>query len=205
MVAATIENILNRGLPRSPRAREICAELAGRRLAVEIRGVADFLVSCDGNGLKIASGRAEDAEARVSGGLLALIALAGPAVGASPRRGAVQLGGDAEVAERFHELLRLLRPDPEEELALAIGDVPAHEIARLARATLGWCRSTADTTLRNVAEYLAHERGHLVSSSEGRQLLTGIDTVRDDVDRLEARIEALARHIEARRPQGREA
>ncbi len=204
MVAATIENILNRGLPRSPRARELCAELAGRRLAVEVRGVADFLVSCDGNGLKIASGRAEDAEAQVSGGLLALLALAGPA-GASPRRGDVQLGGDAEVAERFRELLRLLRPDPEEELALAIGDVPAHEIARLARATLGWCRSTADTTLRNVAEYLAHERGHLVSSSEGRQLLTGIDTLRDDIDRLEARIEALARRIEAGGPQRREA
>ncbi len=205
MLAATIENILNRGLPRSPRAREICAELAGRRLAVEVRGVADFLVSCDGNGLEVTSGRAENAEARVSGGLLGLLALASAADAASLRRGDVQLGGDAEIAERFRELLRLLRPDPEEELALAIGDVPAHEISRLARAALGWCRSTADTTLRNVAEYLAHERGHLVSSAEGRQLLTGIDTLREDLDRLEARIEALARPVEAARPQRPEA
>lgn len=200
MLAATIENILNRGLPRSPRAREICAALAGRRIAVEVRGVADFVVSSDGSGLKIASGRA-DADARVSGGPLALLALAGPGGSAALRRGDVQLDGDAEIAERFHELARLLRPDPEEELALAIGDVPAHEIARLARATLRWCRGAADTTLRNLAEYLAHERGHLVSRAEGRQLLTGIDAVREDVDRLDARISVLARRIEAARPQ----
>ncbi len=195
MLATTIENILNRGLPRSPRAREICAQIAGRRIAVEIRGVADFLVSSDGNSLKIVRGHTDAADARVSGGLLALLSLASSDASTTLRRADVEILGDAGVAERFHELVRLLRPDLEEELALAIGDVPAHEISRFARATFGWCRNAAETTLRNLAEYLAHERGDLVSSSEGRQLLTGIDAVREDIDRLEARIDVLARQI----------
>ena len=47
-----------------------------------------------------------------------------------------------------------LRPDPEEDLALLIGDVPAHQLARMARITLGWSRRTLSTATRNVGEYL---------------------------------------------------
>ncbi len=214
----TIEKLLNRGLPRSPRAREICAQLAGRRVAVEIRGVGCFALSCDGSVLSVASdgaggdtgasnadARVSNADARVSAGPLALLALAGPGAPATLRRGDVQIDGDADIAERFHELVRLLRPDLEEELALAIGDVPAHEIARFARAALRWGRGAAGTAIRNLAEYLAHERADLVSSPEGRQLLTGIDALREDVDRLEARIAALARRVETGRQPRREA
>jgi ubiquinone biosynthesis accessory factor UbiJ len=194
MLASIIENVLNRGLPRSPRARRLCAELAGRRVAIEIPDVAEFLVGCDGLALSVAGGSSAGADARVRGGLSALLALAARSEGGL-RRGDVELSGDAEIAERFHELARLLRPDLEEELALAIGDVPAHQIARFARAAFDWLESAGDTTLRNFAEYLAHESGDLVSRSEGRQLLAGIDAVREDVERLEARIEGLARRI----------
>ena len=37
MLTATLENVLNRGLPRSPRAQQLCAELTGRSVAVEVR------------------------------------------------------------------------------------------------------------------------------------------------------------------------
>ncbi|HTW37920.1 MAG TPA: SCP2 sterol-binding domain-containing protein [Steroidobacteraceae bacterium] len=208
MLASIIENVLNRGLPRSPRARQLCTELAGRRVAVEVRGVAELLVGCDGLALSIAAGsegaEAAAADARVSGGLTALLALAARSDG-SLRGGTIEVTGNAQIAERFHELVRLLRPDLEEELALAIGDVPAHRIARFARTALEWWRSAADTTVRNVAEYFAHERGDLVSRSEGRQLLAGIDAVREDIDRIEARIEALTRRIGAGQQGRREA
>jgi ubiquinone biosynthesis accessory factor UbiJ len=194
MLESILENVLNRGLPRSPRARQLCAGLEGHRLAVEVRDVAEFLISCDGTSLSITRGSAQSADARVSGGLVALAALAGRS-DEGLRRGDVQLSGDTELAERFRELVLLLRPDLEEELALAIGDVPAHQIARFTRSAFDWCKSAADTTLRNVAEYFAHESRDLVSSAEGRQLLSGIDALRDHVDRLEARIDALARRI----------
>jgi ubiquinone biosynthesis accessory factor UbiJ len=192
MLTSFIENLLNRGLPRSPRARQLCAELSGRRVAVEVRDIAELVVSSDGSMLSISHGSGERADARVSGGLVALLALAGRSE-EGLRRGDVQLSGDVELAERFRELALLLRPDLEEELALTIGDVPAHQVARFARLAFDWWQSAADTTVRNFAEYFAHESGDLVSRSEARQLLTGIDAVREDVDRLEARIDALAR------------
>jgi len=53
--------------------------------------------------------------------------LTGAALSGEPlRRGTVEIRGDVEIAEKFQELLRLLTPDLEEELALLVGDVPAH-------------------------------------------------------------------------------
>ena len=99
------------------------------------------------------------------------------------------------MAQQFSELLGLLRPEPEEELARLVGDAPAHHLGRLARIALGFGDRALRTTVNNVAEYLAHERGDLVPKAEGRQLLNGIDTLRDDVDRLEARLEHLAQRL----------
>ena len=39
MLTQAIENLLNRNLPRSPRARELCETLAGKRVQVEARGL----------------------------------------------------------------------------------------------------------------------------------------------------------------------
>ena len=73
-----------------------------------------------------------------------------------------------------------------------MGDAPAHHLGRMARTALDFGSRVAQTGVRNVAEYLAHERRDLVPRAEGRQLLDGIDTLRDDVDRLEARLDLLA-------------
>ncbi len=201
MFTSTIENILNRGLPRSPRARELCAELAGRRIAVEVRGIADFLVESDGNAIKISRGPTGGAEARVRGGLTALVALgvSNSSDAAALRRPDVEIDGDVELAEKFRALARLLVPDLEEELALAIGDVPAHQISRFAKAAAGWWRTAAETTARNFAEYFAHERGDLVSRAEGRQLTDGIDEARARIDRLEARVALLEQRLRTER------
>jgi ubiquinone biosynthesis protein UbiJ len=109
----------------------------------------------------------------------------------------VEVRGDAELAQKFHELARLLAPDPEEELSLVIGDVAAHRIGRLARGALGWSRTAARTMLRDVGEYFSHERGDLVSREEGEPFLRGVDELREDVDRLGARLELLQQRLAA--------
>jgi len=200
MLTATLENILNRGLPRSPRARALCSELAGEQLGLEMRGIGEFLVASDGNALRITMGNATSAHVRISGGPLGLLGFAVASHG-SAEHAEVVVSGDAELAAKYRELLYLLRPDLEEELALAIGDVPAHQLARFARASLGWLRGAGDTALRNVAEFLAHERGDLVSRAEGRQFLSGVDALREHVDRLQARIELLAQRGGAPPPE----
>lgn len=240
MLTATLENVLNRGLPRSPRAQQLCAELAGRSVAIAIAGsTRRILVESTGLSLKLrgvsagggspasssdatASGgspaSSSDAtlgsaslaspsdatitgeslsstrpDATISGGPFSLLALSGPAPEAVLQRGDVRIDGDAELAQKFRELALLLRPDLEEELSLVLGDVPAHQLGRFARAAFGWTRKAALTTVRNAAEYLGHERQDLVPRSEADQFLQGVDTLREDVDRLAARIGLLTR------------
>jgi ubiquinone biosynthesis protein UbiJ len=187
-----IENALNRGLPRSPRAQELCAGLAGRKLAIEIPDVTRVLVESTGTSLRITrDGAAADAE--IIGGPLGLLALAGDSPQAVLQRRGVDVRGDAAMAEKFRELGMLLRPDLEEDLSQLIGDVPAHQIGRFARMAASWGQRAVSTTVQNFSEYFAHERRDLVSRNEGEQYLRGVDLLREDLDRLEARLEQLTR------------
>jgi ubiquinone biosynthesis protein UbiJ len=192
MLTATLENLINRGLPRSPRARQLCAQLAGSSVAIVIRDIMRLRVISNGATLSVAADELA-AQAELSGGPFALLALVGAAPEALVQRGAVLISGDAQLAQQFRELATLLRPDLEEELSLVVGDVPAHQLGRLARLTAGWGRKAAATQLANLAEFLAHERSDLVPRNEGEQFLRGVDAVREGVDRLGARIELLER------------
>ena len=191
MLTATLENVLNRGLPRSPRAQQLCAELTGRSVAVEVREITRLLLESTGSTLRITRAAA-GADAEIVGGPFGLLALGAEHPEAVLQRGDVEIRGDAELAQKFRELVLLLRPDLEEELSGLIGDVPAHQIGRFARMARGWTHQAARTTAENLAEYLAHERQHLIPRNEGDQFLRGVDAVREDVDRLEARIDLLA-------------
>jgi ubiquinone biosynthesis accessory factor UbiJ len=191
MLTATIENVLNHGLPHSPRAQQLCAELIGRSVAIEVREVTRFLVESTGTTLRITRGGGA-ADAQIVGGPFGLLGLAGDAPDAVLQRGDVEIRGDVELAQKFRELALLLRPDLEDALSQVIGDVPAHQIGRFGRMVLGWTRRAAETTVENLAEYLAHERHDLVPRNEGEQFLRGVDAVREDVDRLDARITLLA-------------
>jgi ubiquinone biosynthesis protein UbiJ len=192
MLTATIENLLNRGLPRSPRAQQLCAELAGRKVSIEISDIGRVLVESTGGSLKLSRVDVDGhADAYIEGGPFSLLALAGPAPEAVLQRGDVRIRGDAELAQKFRELALLLRPDLEEELSVVLGDVPAHQIGRFARAAFDWTRKAATTTVRNFAEYLGHESQDLVPRGEADPFLAGVDVLREDVDRIAARIDVL--------------
>ena len=190
MLTQAIENLLNRNLPRSPRALELCAALAGKRVRVEARGLGwVLLIESLNTSVRLSSnGAAEEApDAEISGTLLNLAALAGSHPEEVIQRGDVSIVGDAEVAQQFRELAMLLKPDVEEELSRLIGDTPAHQALRLVRMATGFGRRAARTGVRNVAEYLAHERRDLVTRDEAEDFYLGVERLREVLDRLDAR------------------
>ena len=194
MLTQAIENLLNRNLPRSPRAQELCAQLSGKRVRIEARGLGWVLIAESLNSsirlTKDESGE-HPPDADISGSLLNLAALAGTHPEEVIQRGDVTIRGDAEVAQRFRELAMLLRPDVEEELSRLIGDTPAHQALRFVKLATGFGRRAAQTSVRNVAEYLAHERGDLVPRAEAEDFYRGVERLREDLDRLDARARLL--------------
>ena len=93
LAASFLENVLNRGLPRSPRAQQLCAELAGRRVAVAVAGSPRcVLIESTGLSLKLSSVSPDvQADAVVRGGPFSLVALSGETPEAVLQRGDVRI------------------------------------------------------------------------------------------------------------------
>jgi ubiquinone biosynthesis protein UbiJ len=195
VLTQAIENLLNRNLPRSPRAQQLCESLQGRTARIEARGLGWVVhVESLGRSVRLSKTGGEKApDAEISGSLMSLAALAGPAPEEVIRRGDVTILGDAEIAQKFRELAMLLKPDVEEELSKLIGDTPAHQALRFVRSLAGAGRRAATTQVRNVAEYLAHESRDLVPRAEAEDFYRGVERLREDLDRLEARAQVLHR------------
>lgn len=193
MLTERVEAVLNRQAQDSPRARALLAQLDGRRLRV----AAEFTpfeceLRSDGTALLLSRQvTSEPVDAEIRGTPLSLLRLASAEPEAAIRDGSVTITGDAEIANRFRELLQLVRPEAEEELARLIGNTPANALARVASGLMGWTRTAGRTTARNVYEYLAHERGDLIPRSEAGDFLNGVDELREAVDRLAARVAQL--------------
>jgi ubiquinone biosynthesis protein UbiJ len=189
VLTQSIENLLNRNLPRSPRAGELAAALQGKTVRIEARALSWIVVAESlGTSLRLTKSDSErSVDAEISGSLMNLAALAGPHPEEVIRRGDVTIRGDAEIAQKFRELAMLLKPDVEEELSKLIGDTPAHQALRFVRTITGAGRRAATTQIRNAAEYLAHESRDLVPRAEAEDFYRGVERLREDLDRLDAR------------------
>ena len=179
--------VVNRQIAMTTPARELCAEMAGSVIAVQVSNTAIamyFKVLEDT--LLLSADYDQEPDAIISGSLLSLASLAGGE--GAIRRGDVDLRGDAELAQSFRKLLRLATPDFEEEMSTFIGDAPAHGIGQVARRIGRWGRDASSTMRQNISEYLQEESRALPSRNEVDAFRQDVDALRDDVARLEARI-----------------
>jgi ubiquinone biosynthesis protein UbiJ len=129
----------------------------------------------------------------ISGSLPALLQMLKAGAPAAQARSAVQIRGDAEIANLYRDLFAAARPDLEEELSRWVGDLPARHLSQLAKSVRTWARRARRTAGENIAEYLQEEGRDLVTKPELEEFLRGVDGVRDSVDRIEARLILLER------------
>ena len=109
----------------------------------------------------------------------------------------VGVSGNAQLAREILLLLRYLRWDVEEDLSRVFGDVLAHRIAGGARRFAVWQAEAAHRLAENVVEYAVEERGMVLSHDEVEAFAAEVARLRDDLARIEQRIERFGR-----RPDG---
>jgi ubiquinone biosynthesis protein UbiJ len=105
---------------------------------------------------------------------------------------AAQLNGDVEFAAALDYVRRNLRWDYEEDLSRILGDIAAHRVASAARQLQSWGRNAALNVSRSIAEYVTYEKALLASAHAIEQFNREVDSLRDDVERLEKRLAARA-------------
>ncbi len=187
---------VNKTLRETTPARDIAGELEGKSFAIRIRNSAlAMALSIEDGELRTRTTIPEDPDVVVEGPLSGLtrMALAGDDVANLSGTG-VTLSGHADVAQKFQRLLKLARPDPEEELSGYIGDAAAHQAGQALRGFADWGRRSADIMVANVREYLQEEQRELPSRYEMNRFRDDVQRLRDDVERAEARL----RQLEAR-------
>jgi ubiquinone biosynthesis protein UbiJ len=189
-----IEDMLNRRIAGSSRARAMVAGLAGRSLELCFAATPFRLrIAAGADSLSLRPAGDEPADAVIEGTPLSFLRLATGDAAKSIRAGGMDVRGDAEVAEGFRRLLEVARPDIEEELSRFTGDAAAHYLAGFARQAADFARRAGDSFARSTSEYLTEESRDLPARLEVEEFLDGVDRLREAVDRLEARISAAER------------
>lgn len=102
-----------------------------------------------------------------------------------------RINGSVEFADTLGFVLRHLAWDFEEDLARVVGDIAAHRIANTLRSLTAWQKQAARNLAENMAEYLRDETGTLPAPQEIAAFSEGVDRLRDDVARLEKRLQRL--------------
>ncbi len=184
--------LINRQIKVTTPARELCAELDGKVMAVRIKdtGLAIYFCACPDE-IALFGDYDREPDVAISGSILSLARLAGAGSEDAIRDGSLELIGDAEVAQAFQKLLGYGKPDIEEELSGVIGDIAAHRLGEVARSVGSWGKEAGATLRQNITEFLQEERRDVPSRYEVEAFTRKVDELRDDVARIEARLNQL--------------
>jgi ubiquinone biosynthesis accessory factor UbiJ len=110
-------------------------------------------------------------------------------------RGEIEIEGSADLAGAVDALIRDLDWDFEEDLSKVFGDAVAHRLASGGRAFAAWQREALLRLAENFAEFWAEEQPLLLRPGDADRFLRDARALRDEVARLEKRIERLERSI----------
>ena len=100
--------------------------------------------------------------------------------------------GDAALLAEIFYLSRHLRWDAAEDLSQVTGDIAAERIVQFAKAGQQQVRDTALNMSQALAEYWTEERPLLAKPTQVAGFVRQVDKLRDDVARLEQRINRLS-------------
>lgn len=179
-------------LAAEPWARAQLAPHANKTLHVVVGPFTVCLsVAPSGSVARAAAGSAPDATVTLASSVLPRVLVDG--------RDAVmrdmQLAGDVEFAQAVSLVARHLRWDVEEDLSRVVGDAAAHRVVGGARAVVSQVKETNQKFATNVSEYLLEENPQLVRPRAVRAFADSVRVLRDDLARLEKRVDRLSRAV----------
>ncbi len=193
LACAGLEEAVNRFLELDPTAQKQLAQLHGKAIAFEVSGTGQTLYLIpDPARLQVFSRYEGEPDCLLRGTPLALTRMGDQKTSSGQLfSGEVEITGDTELAHSFGKILGSMDIDWEEQLSHYTGDVVAHGVGDLIRGATRWGRNTLETFGMDLQEYLQEELRLLPQRQEIETFLSDVDRLRDDVERLEARLQRL--------------
>lgn len=196
LAGRALEAALNRALSLDPDTRAAVKGLDGQRIAMTLEAPALALqISVDGERLRVGpvdpAGEPDLAVRSTLGGLLAQLPLLAKAQRAPVPGGRLRVSGDAELARRLQQLASRFDPDWQLPFVSVFGEVLGVQIAQAVRGALQQARTLASGLARDAAEYVTEESRDVVPRAELDAFHDDVDQLRDDAERLAARVARL--------------
>jgi ubiquinone biosynthesis protein UbiJ len=180
---------LNHLLEQQPWAAERLRPFAGQGVEFRCPPFPDLRLRITDSGL-VDRVRAETASAlvvKLTPGALPFLLVRDETV-----RKRVEIEGSADLASAVDYLFGHLSWDFEEDLSRVFGDIVAHRLASGGKAFAAWQRDAALRLAESLAEYWTEEQPLLARPADVQNFCRSVDTLRDEVARIEKRIEHLS-------------
>ncbi|CAN5213053.1 SCP2 sterol-binding domain-containing protein [soil metagenome] len=103
----------------------------------------------------------------------------------------VTIQGDLDFLQELRDVFLKLDIDWEEQFAKMVGDIMAHNISKALQSFCSWSENSVSTLNQDLTEYLQEEARLLPTRLELMDFMRDTEILRDDVERLEARIKLL--------------
>lgn len=199
LAGRALEGALNRVVALDPDTRAQLAKLDGRCVQVHLRGPELALSVRVGDGKLRVGPVDETAEGdalrvRATPGSLLAMALQHGDDGIAP--GKVEIAGDAGLARQLEKLARNYAPDFEEAFAQRFGDVLGVPLARTLQRAFAHAQTSSRHAREDVADWLREESRLAIAPDEMDAFLDDVDALRERAERLDARLNRLARQRE---------
>jgi ubiquinone biosynthesis protein UbiJ len=192
LLALTLETLLNQILQLDAESLQGLAKLTGKVIHVKLQGLnLDFFVFPNRDGLTIQSESDTLADVTVSGVPFSLMNLFFSKNTLPAAHPDIHIQGDMGVIHHLSDILRGLQIDWEAQLARVLGDIPAHKINRLFTHAQHYAQERLHSLQANCSEYLQEETRVLPAATEIIFFMNQIDHIRDDLERLEKRVQRL--------------
>jgi len=185
-----LETAVNRYLALDPEMLDKLSKFDGKVIKLEITGIDKNLYMFPGNkGIKIRTVYDGTVDTVLRGTPIALFKMSlVPNAANLLLKGEVEISGDTRLGHQFKNLFSQMDIDWSEPLSDLLGDSLAYQVQQATKRIGRWGAQTARSVSMSISEYLQEESRDVVTETELRIFNDAVDRLRNDVDRLQAKI-----------------
>jgi len=188
-----LETVINRYLALDPEMLDKMAAFSGKIIKLDIVGLnKELYLFPDARGVQVSMQYDGEADTILRGSPISLFKMGLVSNAANMLlKGEVEISGDTRLGHQFKNVFSQMDIDWSEPLSKLVGDTAAYQIQQAGEQLGRWGKDTASSVSTSFSEYLQEESRDVVTGTELEIFNDAVDKLRNDVDRLAAKLQQL--------------
>jgi len=188
-----IETVINRYLALDPEMLDKLAQFDGKVIKLEMTGInKSFYMLPSDRGIQVLTEYDGSPDTVLRGSPVSLFKMGLVSNTASMLlKGEVEISGDTRLGHQFKNIFSQMDVDWSEPLADLLGDGLAYQLQQSASKFSRWGKQSVKSVSTSLSEYLQEESRDVLTDTELNIFYEEVDQLRNNVDRLQAKINIL--------------